>query len=138
MCSFTKGSFTSFEKDIVMPYLEMLYENIFPGTEITDSILKDDPYLIIMFYETQPVGLGILEWNNDNKMNYLHSFGIIKEYRRQGLGKQFWKEIVKLCEGKFIWEVYSNNDIARIFYLEVGGKILYEKNGIVRMIYGSV
>ncbi len=95
-------------------------------TYYLDNLSKNGlPLELLIFYDNKPIGVvGLYDIDSFPDTIWLSWFGILKEYRRKGIGKQIIEDIkivAKKYDKKFLrlytYEVW--NSIAQPFYNEV-------------------
>ncbi len=98
-----------------------------------DRLVAGGAYTIIVLFDGVMIASAMIRKRIDHY--YLYNFGIVKEYRRQGLGRLLWEKVCFFCGGVFCWDVLVNNTNARLFYLEMGGTVVEETDTNVVMMY---
>lgn len=91
------------------------------GIDFIESDLKFNPFANYFVYEKDNIIIGyIIAWISDNTS--ILNFGVLKEYRGQGIGKTLFEEVKKISEGVITLEVRTSNVNAINFYEKRGFK----------------
>ena len=92
------------------------------GLDFILSDMKFNPFAKYYVYEIEnKIVAYIIAWISDNTS--ILNFGVLKEYRRQGIGNILFDEVEKNTEGVMTLEVRVSNSVAIKFY---------EKRGFVK------
>ena len=92
------------------------------GIDFIESDLKFNPFANYFIYEIDNEIIGyIISWVSDNTS--ILNFGVLNEYRGQGIGNNLFNEVLKISEGIMTLEVRVSNTNAINFY---------EKRGFVK------
>jgi ribosomal-protein-alanine N-acetyltransferase len=111
---------------------EMIFEDSL-GFDFIESDLKNNPFANYFVYEVDgKIVAYIIFWVADNTS--ILNFGVLKEYRKQGIGSLLFDEVLKVSEGIISLEVRESNVNAINFYLKRGFKAVgvrenYYSNG---------
>lgn len=111
---------------------EMIFEDSL-GFDFIESDLKNNPFANYFVYEVDGnIVAYIIFWVADNTS--ILNFGVLKEYRKQGIGSLLFDEVLKISEGIISLEVRESNANAINFYLKRGFKAVgvrenYYSNG---------
>ena len=91
------------------------------GIDFIESDLKFNPFANYFLFEKDNIIIGyIIAWISDNTS--ILNFGVLKEYRGQGIGKTLFEEVNKISEGVITLEVRTSNVNAINFYEKRGFK----------------
>ena len=91
------------------------------GLDFILTDLKFNPFANYFVYEIDDKIVGyIIAWTSDNTS--ILNFGVLKEYRGQGIGNILFNEIEKISEGTMTLEVRVSNINAINFYSNRGFK----------------
>lgn len=83
---------------------------------------KSLPIDFLVYYYEKPIGvIGLYELNNDKDSVWLGCFGLLKEYRKKGYGKQMLNYIINIAKEYnrkylrlYTYEIW--NEVAQNFY----------------------
>ena len=89
------------------------------GLEFIESDLRFNPFANYFVYEIDNIIVGyIIAWISDNTS--ILNFGVLNEYRKQGIGNILFDEVEKNTEGVMTLEVRVSNTNAINFYEKRG------------------
>jgi len=96
-------------------------------------------YKLMLYNNNKPLASLDLDYNSKIKQLYIRSIVINTELRLTGYGSEIVKELKKISDDNGFFLSLECEDMyynPKDFWIKNGFKIIYEKNGFCKMIYG--